>query len=355
MLPVQGINIISCRNLITPRELKNELPATDKITQVVYSGREEIKKILDRSDERMLFIVGPCSIHDHTLALDYASRLTKLREKFSDSMDIIMRVYFEKPRTTIGWKGLINDPHLNNTNDVLAGLRLARKILLKILEMGLPTATEFLDPIVPPYISDLVCWAAIGARTTESQTHREMASGLSMPVGFKNSTDGNLQIAVDAMSSALQPHHFLGIDQNGRTSVLSTRGNSYGHIILRGGRDRPNYEVESVQEAIERLEKAKLNKAVMVDCSHANSGKKFEKQEVVWNNIMEQRTAGNQYLLGMMLESNLYEGNQKLLNPDDLKYGVSITDACVSFKTTERLLDHAHKKLARRPTQSPTS
>ena len=341
--------------MIAPQELKNELPATDKITQVVYSGREEIKKILDRSDERMLFIVGPCSIHDHKLALEYASKLVNLRNKFSDKMNIIMRVYFEKPRTTIGWKGLINDPHLNNTNDVLAGLRLARKILLEILEMGLPTATEFLDPIVPQYISDLVCWAAIGARTTESQTHREMASGLSMPVGFKNNTDGNLQIAVDAMRSALHPHHFLGIDQNGKTSVLSTKGNPYGHIILRGGRTRPNYEVESVQEAIDRLEKATLNKAVMVDCSHANSGKKFEKQEVVWNNIIKQKTMGNKYLLGMMLERNLYEGNQKLLNPDDLKYGVSITDACVSFQTTERLLEHANQQLTGRPAQSPAS
>ena len=355
MIPIQDLNITNCKNLITPWELKNEFPLTEKTSQSVYSGREEIKKILNGKDERMLFIVGPCSIHDYKSAIEYASKLSALRKKFSDKANIIMRVYFEKPRTTIGWKGLINDPHLNNTNDILAGLRWARKILLWLIEIGIPTATEFLDPIVPQYLSDLVCWAAIGARTTESQTHREMASGLSMPVGFKNNTDGNLQTAVDAMHSALHPHHFLGIDQNGKTSVLSTKGNPYGHIILRGGRTRPNYETESVQEAIEKLEEANLNKALMVDCSHANSGKVFEKQEVIWKNIIQQRIDGNKYLLGMMLESNLYEGNQKLVNPDDLKYGVSITDACVSFETTERLLEYAYEELTRRPAHRSTT
>ncbi len=355
MLPLQDLNIIRYENLVTPENLKAEFPVNKKIAGLVSTTREEIKEILDKKDRRMIFVVGPCSIHDSELAIDYASRLAKLREEFKENIYIIMRVYFEKPRTTIGWKGLINDPHLNGTNDILAGLRLARKILKEILMLSLPTATEFLDPIVPQYIADLISWAAIGARTTESQTHREMASGLSMPVGFKNSTEGNLQIAVDAMQSAKHPHHFLGIDPAGKISVFTTGGNPYGHIILRGGREKPNYEPTYVQEAFERLEKAKLKTGLMVDCSHANSNKKFERQEVVWNSVIEQRVFGNENLMGMMLESNIYEGNQSLTNPESLKYGVSITDACVSFETTRRLLEHAANELARRPTHGPTS
>ena len=347
MLPLQDLNIVHHKNLITPAELKAETPAKEKGSQVVVSSREEIKNILDKKDPRMLLVVGPCSIHDHELAIDYATRLARLKEEFKEHIYITMRVYFEKPRTTIGWKGLINDPHLNGTNDILAGLRLARSILSEVLELGLPTATEFLDPIVPPYISDLISWAAIGARTTESQTHREMASGLSMPVGFKNSTEGNLQVAVDAMQSAKHPHHFLGIDQNGKTSIFATRGNEHGHIILRGGREKPNYEPSYVQEAVDRLKKAELKTGLMVDCSHANSNKKFERQEVVWNNVIQQRTSGNENLMGMMLESNIHEGKQALTHPDDLKYGISITDACVSFETTRRLLEHASHELSK--------
>ena len=354
MLPLQDLNIIRYENLITPADIKEELPATKKNMELVSTSREEIKNILNKKDHRMIFVVGPCSIHDPQLAIDYASRLTKLREDLKENIYIIMRVYFEKPRTTIGWKGLINDPHLDGTNDILTGLRLARKILKEILEIALPTATEFLDPIVPQYIADLISWAAIGARTTESQTHREMASGLSMPVGFKNSTEGNFQIAVDATQSAQHPHHFLGIDQDGKISIFMTDGNPYGHIILRGGREQPNYEPTYVREALERLEKAKLKTGLMVDCSHANSNKNFQKQEVVWNSVIEQRVSGNPNLMGMMLESNLYEGNQPLTNAGNLKYGVSITDACVNFDTTRRLLEYAANELARRPTHGST-
>ncbi len=344
---LQDLNITHHKNLMTPAELKEEFPITEKIAKTVTSSREEIKKILDKKDSRMIFIVGPCSIHDPSLAIDYASRLASLREDYKDKINLVMRVYFEKPRTTIGWKGLINDPHLNETNDIFTGLRLARKILKGILELSLPTATEFLDPIVPQYISDLISWAAVGARTTESQIHREMSSGLSMPIGFKNSTEGNLQIAVDALQSVKHKHNFLGIDQNGVISTFATKGNAYTHIILRGGRKQPNYEPSYVQEAIELLKKIKLKTGLMVDCSHANSNKNFKQQEIVWNSIIKQRTSGNKDLMGMMLESNLFEGNQTLSNPNDLKYGISITDACVSFDTTKRLLEHAANELTR--------
>ena len=344
---MNNLNIKSITSFISASDLKKELPASDKASQIVAQGSETIKRILDKKDSRLLLIVGPCSIHDEKGALEYAERLASLREKFQDKLYLVMRVYFEKPRTTVGWKGLINDPHLDGTHDILTGLKKARNILRRVLEFGLPTASEFLDPIVSQYIDDLVCWAAIGARTTESQIHREMASGLSVPVGFKNNTDGNFQIAIDAMHSSQHSHYFLGIDQNGSIGIISTKGNKYGHIILRGGLLRPNFDPESVKEAVDKLKKLGLNSGIMVDSSHSNSNKKHERQEIAWKSIIEQRVAGNNNLIGLMLESNLYEGNQKLSeNSKDLKYGVSITDACVNFETTERLIDFAYSKFS---------
>lgn len=344
--PTQNLNINKVEPLPAPKALKEKYPMSEASVQLVVKTREEIQNIILRKDKRMILIVGPCSTRDEKAAMEYADRFKKAYETYSDRLCRIMRVYFEKPRTTIGWKGLINDPHMNNSFDVIEGLSRARRILMKITEMGIPTATEMLDPIVPQYISDLVSWAAIGARTTESQTHREMASGLSMPVGFKNGTDGNMQTAIDAMTSAKNPHSFLGINQDGQTCVVRTKGNQFGHIILRGGHDRPNYDKESIRAAVEKLKAAGLNTQVMVDCSHANSEKKHEKQEVVWKSVIEQRVAGNMDLLGMMLESNLNEGNQKIpADLSQLKYGVSVTDACVNWETTERLLQFAYDQL----------
>jgi len=292
-------------------------------------------------------VVGPCSIHDFKGALEYATRLAALREELEQQFCIVMRVYFEKPRTTIGWKGLINDPHLNGTHDIEQGLKLARKLLLEITGMGLPAATEFLDPIIPQYLADLVSWAAVGARTTESQTHREMASGLSMPVGFKNGTDGSLQIAVDAMCSAMTPHSFLGIDQDGVTSIIRTTGNPVGHVVLRGGRLRPNYDAESIRESEAKLQQAGLPAALMVDCSHANSGKQHARQEDVWRSVIQQRLAGTRSLIGVMLESFLSEGSQPIpKNPAELQYGVSITDSCLGWEVTERMLREGAETLA---------
>jgi 3-deoxy-7-phosphoheptulonate synthase len=279
--------------------------------------------------------------------LEYASRLSVLRHELADRMEIVMRVYFEKPRTTIGWKGLINDPHLDGSRDIEGGLRTARELLLKIVGLGLPAGTEFLDPIVPQYIADLVTWAAIGARTTESQTHREMASGISMPVGFKNATDGSLQIAIDAMGAARHPHSFLGIDADGATSVVRTTGNPDGHVVLRGGRMRTNYDAESIRDAEATLVQHGLPPVLMVDCSHANSAKQHARQEDVWRSVIEQRAGGTRSLIGLMLESNLFEGNQPFPKPaNELRYGVSITDACVSWETTERMLRWGYDKLA---------
>lgn len=296
-----------------------------------------MRRILRGEDTRLLVIVGPCSIHDPEAALEYARRLSALADELSSKMYIVMRVYFEKPRTTIGWKGLINDPGLDDSCDVERGLRLARRLLLEITALGLPAATEFLDPIVPQYTADLVTWAAIGARTTESQTHREMASGLSMPVGFKNGTDGSVQTALDAMRSARSPHSFLGIDENGVTSIVKTTGNSDVHLVLRGGRQGPNYSPEHVAGAAAAARRAGVPSAIMVDCSHANSGKNPANQPAVWRSVLEQRAAGTREIIGAMLESNLHEGAQ---NPSDrpLRYGVSITDACMSWETTEALL-----------------
>ncbi len=341
LTPTQNLNVVSLRTIISPKQLDQELPKTPAMTRTVLDGRETIRKILRGEDKRLLVVIGPCSVHDPKAAYDYAKKLADLRDKAADQLFIVMRVYFEKPRTTIGWKGLINDPHLDGTFDMNTGLRLARKLLLDITAMDMPCATEFLDPIVPQYIDDLVAWAAIGARTTESQTHRQMASGLSMPVGFKNSTDGSVQIAIDAMKAARSGHHFLGIDENGATCIVQTRGNTDGHIILRGGSGRPNYDPENVAAAAAMLAKSGLSDKLMVDCSHANSSKKHENQCVVWDNLIEQKkaTLDGSPLVGVMIESNLHEGRQDVGSDlSDLKYGVSITDACIGWDDTERLL-----------------
>ena len=347
MLPTQDLNIAELVRLRPPRALKNDLPMTEQANRTVVEGRTTIQRILRHQDPRILVVVGPCSIHDARGALEYAEKLIDLREQLSDRLYIIMRIYFEKPRTTVGWKGLINDPHLDGSYDIESGLQKARRLLLDITQMGLPAATEFLDPIVPQYISDLVSWAAIGARTTESQTHREMASGLSMPIGFKNATDGSLQIALDAMQAACAPHSFLGIDQDGFTAIVRTKGNCFGHVVLRGGRTRSNYDAASITDALAALQLEGQSPSLMVDCSHANSNKQHAQQEEVARSVIAQRAAGNTALIGLMIESYLQEGNQPVqANIADLKYGVSITDACLSWQTTERILREAHERLS---------
>jgi 3-deoxy-7-phosphoheptulonate synthase len=324
--------------LSSPKALKEKLPVDETIAGTVITGRREVENILTGKDSRMLVIVGPCSIHDTDAALEYAGKLSALRTELQDDLCIIMRVYFEKPRTTVGWKGFINDPHLDDTYDIVHGLYYARKLLLDINAIGLPAATEFLDPITPQYVADVVSWAAIGARTIESQTHRQMASGLSMPVGFKNSTDGRLNVAIDAIRSAMHPHSFLGIDQEGQSSVITTKGNPFGHLVLRGG-DKPNYDAESIALAESWIAKGGLEQSILVDCSHANSGKKHEQQLKVWEDILKQKTDGNTSIAGVMIESNICGGNQPFPeDPDKLRYGVSITDECISWGETERML-----------------
>jgi 3-deoxy-7-phosphoheptulonate synthase len=347
MEATEDLNVIDTLPLIPPAILRKELPMTEAANRTVVASREAVKRILRQEDHRLLVIVGPCSIHDIDAAREYARRLNALRQELQDHLCIIMRVYFEKPRTTVGWKGFIFDPHLNGSDDMVTGLSQARQLLLDINEMGLPAATETLDPITPQYLADLISWAAIGARTTESQTHREMASGLSMPVGFKNSTEGVLQVAIDAMEAARNPHTFLGVDKEGRTAVIRTQGNPWGHVVLRGGKARPNYDLESIDAACEQLRLAHLEPVLMVDCSHAKSNKQYEHQEELLNTILKQRSAGNRALIGMMIESNLCEGSQKI--PKDLSqlhYGVSVTDACVSWETTERMLRQAYAEFA---------
>jgi len=348
VIPTSNLRVKEMARLLPPSAIKAIAPMTDATNATVVTGREVITRILQREDPRLLVVVGPCSIHDTSAALEYATRLNKLRRELDDLFYIVMRVYFEKPRTTIGWKGLINDPHLDGTYDIETGFRKARMLLHEINSLGLPAATEFLDPIVPQYIADLVSWAAIGARTTESQTHREMASGLSMPVGFKNSTDGSLQIAIDAMRSAMTPHNFLGIDQDGVTSIFRTTGNPVSHVVLRGGRLRPNYDAESIREAEKALIKAGLPPILMVDCSHANSGKLHTRQEEVWQSLVQQLKAGTPSLIGVMIESHLNEGSQPI--PSDLsqlRYGISVTDACLNWEVTERMLRQGHDELAK--------
>src|SRR5438105_8386387 len=348
MFSTQDLHVREIVRLSPPRALKAELPMTEASSATVVRSRDTIGRILEQKDRRLLVVAGPCSIHDVKGALGYAGKLNSLRKELAAQMEIVMRVYFEKPRTTIGWKRLINDPHMDNTYDIEAGLKTARRLLLEITGIGLPAATEFLDPVVPQYIADLVTWAAVGARTTESQTHREMASGLSMPVGFKNGTDGSLQIAIDAMVAAMRPHSFLGIDQDGITSIVRTTGNSVGHVVLRGGRLRTNYDAESICEAESKLAQAGLPAVLMVDCSHANSGKQHARQEDVWRSVIEQRAGGTRSLVGVMLESNLHEGNQPFpSDPATLRYGVSVTDACLGWDVTERMLRWGHAALTK--------
>ena len=345
--PARDVNIQRTEPLVSPVELVNELPLTPEVEATVLEGRRQIQAVLRGEDPRFLVITGPCSIHDERAALDYAERLKKLSDEIGDRVLIVMRVYFEKPRTTVGWKGLLYDPHLNDTFDINEGLRRARTLLINIGEMGVFTGTEFLDPIVPQYLAGLVSWAAIGARTTESQTHRQMASGLSMPVGFKNGTDGSAQIAVDAMISARAPHAFLGIDHFGQTCVVHTNGNPYGHLVLRGGNTGPNFGAGAIAEAHKLLSKSGVPSQLLVDCSHGNSNKDHTRQGIALRDIIEQRVAGNAGIIGCMLESNISAGAQKL-NGDSssLEYGVSVTDACIGWEDTEELLRWAHDKMA---------
>ena len=338
-IDVHNINVDSQDILITPELLKSALPMSESIHNTLAASRKVIEDILDRQDPRVFVVVGPCSIHDPSAALEYARRLKVLADELSDTLYIVMRVYFEKPRTTVGWKGLVNDPHLNDSFRIEEGLHIARKLLLDILEIGLPTSTEALDPISPQYLQDLISWTAIGARTTESQTHREMASGLSSAVGFKNGTDGGLTVATNALHSAAKAHRFLGINGQGQVSVFTTRGNAYGHIVLRGGTAGPNYDSMNIKLCEDALAKAGVSKNIMVDCSHANSSKQPELQPSVVENVANQILEGNTSIIGLMIESNLHAGNQDIpANLDDLKYGVSVTDGCIDWATTEASL-----------------
>jgi 3-deoxy-7-phosphoheptulonate synthase len=345
--PISDINIKGTSPLISPVELQREYPLTPEIVNHVTGSRAIVEDILRGYDRRVIAIVGPCSIHQRDSAIEYATKLKAVADEVRDRIVVVMRVYFEKPRTTVGWKGLINDPHLNDSFDIITGLKRARQILLEINATGLPAATEMLEPITPQYIGDLITLASIGARTTESPTHRQMASGLSMPVGFKNSTEGSLEVAINAMKAARAEHCFLGIDLDGKTCVMNTRGNELGHLILRGGRNGPNYQKEHLQEASRLLQEAKLPPRFVVDCSHANSSKDYRRQPIVWNDVIQQRADGNDEIVGLMVESNLYEGQQALgEDPHSLKYGVSITDGCISFEETAEMLRSAWKTLA---------
>lgn len=339
MQKTHDLHVVETRPLISPGLLHHELPLTSEAAAVVSQTRDRIRNILYNEDQRLLVIVGPCSVHDVDAAYEYGQKLAGLRNELSSQLEIVMRVYFEKPRTNIGWKGLINDPHLDNSYDINTGLRLARKLLLDLAHMGLPSATELLDPITPQYIADVISWTAIGARTTESQTHREMASGLSMPIGFKNNTDGSLQAAANAMVAASRPHHFLGINHSGLASIVTTTGNPDCHLVLRGGKSGPNYSGENVTAAAEELARLKLNPRIMVDCSHANANKDHNRQVQVLEDIAGQISAGSRHLLGVMIESHIKAGKQPIPeNLDNLTYGQSITDACVDFETTRTML-----------------
>ena len=350
MLQTKNLRILETTLLNSPDTITSEIPLTERSAELITGARKEVEAVIHGRDRRLLVIVGPCSIHDPAAALDYAARLAPLRERVSKELLIVMRVYFEKPRTTVGWKGLINDPHLDGTFDIPTGIRRARTLLRDLAEMGIPSATELLDPIIPQYIADLVTWTAIGARTTESQTHREMASGLSMPVGFKNGTDGSLAVAVNAMLTASRPHSFLGIDGSGRVGVVRTAGNPNTHLVLRGGHQGPNYAPDSVFRASVSLRQAGINPRVLIDASHDNSGKNHERQPDVLVDVGGQVRGGSEHVLGIMLESNLVAGRQELRSKADLVYGQSITDACIDFPTTERaLLGLAEAAGSRRP------
>ncbi len=343
MKRTENLNIVDVFPLTSPKKLKEKLPVSENAADTVIQARNTIKRVLAGEERRLLMIVGPCSIHDTEAARDYALRLKKLAVEVSETILIVMRVYFEKPRTTVGWKGLINDPDLDGSHKINKGIELAREILLETNNLGLPCATETLDPITPQYLADLISWSAIGARTTESQTHREMASGLSMPVGFKNGTDGGLNVALNAMNSALQQHHFLGINPEGISSVIQTSGNPHVHLVLRGGNNGPNYDAVSVHIAADALASGGLPKAIMIDCNHANSGKDPSRQELVLRNTIMQIKDGDQSIIGTMIESNINGGNQ-LIKPK-MKYGVSVTDACLDWENTHRIILDAHTAL----------
>lgn len=346
---IRDVRILESQTLLSPEQMSIAYPASEKASETVLKGREEVQKILRREDDRFLVVVGPCSIHDPEAALDYAQRLAQLRTLYADRMCIVMRVYFEKPRTTLGWRGLIVDPGLDGTSDIARGLKLAREVLVRVNELGLPTGSEMLDPIVPQYTADLISWASIGARTTESQTHREMASGLSMPVGFKNATDGDTQIAVNAIVSSRHSHSFIGITRDGNSCIMQTLGNPDSHLILRGGKNGTNYDRESVNSAISQLKKAGIRPSIIVDCSHGNSQKMPENQIGVLLETIRLRTDADNPLLplcGCMLESNIETGSQPILaDPSDLKYGLSITDPCLGWDMTASALAEAYKLL----------
>ena len=342
---IENINLVSLEVLITPSKLKESLPVSDKARETVLFSRQVVRDILDGKDHRIFVVVGPCSVHDIKAAKEYALKLKALADEVSDTLYIIMRVYFEKPRTTVGWKGLINDPHLNDTFKIEEGLYIGRQLLLDVTEMGLPTSTEALDPISPQYMQDLITWSAIGARTTESQTHREMASGLSSSVGFKNGTDGGLEVALNAINSAKNPHRFLGMNNDGEVAVVHTSGNQYAHMVLRGGSKGPNYDSVHIKLTEDELQKNGIRPNVMVDCSHANSNKDHNLQPLVIENVANQIFEGNESIIGLMVESNLEEGNQSASNLDELKYGVSITDKCIDWETTERSLRAMRDKI----------
>jgi len=343
---VDDLNIVSQEILISPDDIKKALPLSDVALKVVTEGRDTVRNILEGKDHRLMVVVGPCSIHDVEAAKDYAQRLKILADELQDTLFIVMRVYFEKPRTTVGWKGLINDPYLDDSFKIQEGLHIGRQLLLDISEMGLPTATEALDPISPQYVQDLIAWSAIGARTTESQTHREMASGLSSAVGFKNGTDGGLTVAINALESVSSPHRFLGINTAGQVAITHTKGNPYGHVVLRGGNGKPNYDSVSIALCEQELQSAGVSTNIMVDCSHANSNKNHELQPLVMDNIANQIIEGNDSIIGIMVESNIGPGNQKISsNLEDLKYGVSVTDACIDWETTVKTLTSMSDKL----------
>lgn len=349
MQNTSDLNVVETRALPPPAALLAELPKTEAQAEFVARSRREIHRLIFTDDRRFLLIIGPCSIHDLAAGHDYARRLAALAREVNDRVMIVMRVYFEKPRTTVGWKGLVMDPHLDGSHDIATGLRLARTLLRDVLDLGLPTATELLDPITPQYIADLICWSAIGARTAESQTHRQMASGLSMPLGFKNGTDGSIATAINAIKAAAQPHTFLGINLNGSASAIVTRGNPDCHIVLRGGNAGPNYSPAHLAQTEQLLARAGLPRSILVDCSHDNSAKQPERQSEVMRELLGQITAGSASLMGAMIESNLGAGNQAFPRPkDQLRYGVSITDACIDWPTTEALVREIHAALASR-------
>lgn len=349
MIKTNNLKISGIIPIIAPSDLRQVVPLSEHDRDFISKSRERIKDILLRRDRRLMVVVGPCSIHDTEAAVEYAKRLSALSRKVSDQLLLIMRVYFEKPRTTVGWKGLINDPDMDGTHLISKGLGIARSLLSKITTLEVPVANEMLDPITPEYVADMISWGAIGARTTESQTHREMASGLSFPVGFKNGTDGNLQIAIDAMKAAQHPHSFLGINREGRASIIQTTGNPDVHIVLRGGSRKPNYHADDILHTEENLKKNGLFPTMMVDCSHGNSSKDYHRQAEVLEDVVQQVVNGNNSISGVMIESFLSAGNQKVpADISQLKYGVSITDACIDWETTERILIAAHSRLQKR-------